>query len=173
MMRAMAYFCILFLLAQITGCKKEDPNPELLDPIYKDLDKRAADFQKAYDDEIKHQEETRSAISKAEPNSTEVRNARRDLAKSLVTARELEQKAHYFKIRATRRLFTDRIEYRAAFAKNEIWPNPREYSEYQVNMRLQEAPMNWNTRVPKLKDRIVSAGGKPSGEQKKAEKGEE
>ena len=45
MMRAMAYFnchSLLFAFALIQLPVKEDPNPELLDPIYKDLDKRAS-----------------------------------------------------------------------------------------------------------------------------------
>ncbi len=163
MMRSIVYVIALFLFLQLSGCKKEDPNPELLDPIFKDLDKRASDYQKSLDEEIKHQAEIRVALEKAEPNTLDFKNARRDMKKSLTLSLDFEQKGRYFQIRAKRRLFTDRIAYKAAFAKNEPWPDPREYSDYQVNMRLQDVPRNWNTRVPKLQDRIANAR-KPAAE---------
>jgi len=67
---------------------------------------------------------------------------------------EYGQQTRYLQIRAKRRLLVDRITYKAAFAKNKSWPDPREYSDYLVNMRLQEAPRNWSIRVPKLQDRL-------------------
>jgi hypothetical protein len=155
---------LLFAFA-LAGCRKEDPNPELLDPIYSDLDKRASDSQKAFDDESKKQTDLKVALEKSEPNSIELKNNQRDLSKSQALSVDLEQKAHYYQIRAKRRLLVDRITYKAAFAKNEVWPDPHEYSDYQVNIRLREAPPNWNSRVPKLKDRVVSAV--PSGEKGK------
>jgi len=59
--------------------------------------------------------------------------------------------------------------YKKAFDKNEQWPNPREYSDYQLNMRLREAPLDWGLRVPKLKDRLPSSVAKPKEQAKKSE----
>jgi hypothetical protein len=148
-----AALSILFL----TGCKTEDPNPELLDPVYVDLDKRANDFKKAYDEQVKMQDEARATIEKSDPNTLELRNARADLLKSEHKALDFDQKARYFEIRAKRRLYVDRLTYKEALAKNKVWPDPKEYSEYLVNMRLQDAPRNWNIRVPKLSARLPSS----------------
>jgi len=154
----------------LSGCRKEDPNPELLDPIFADLDKRASEAQKGYDDEVKNLEGEKVALEKAEPNTIELKNARRDIAKSEAKILDLGQKARYYQIRAKRRMLVDRITYKDAFAKNLPWPDPHEYSEYQVNNRLREAPMNWAVHVPKLQDRLTKRA--PAAE-KPAEKKEE
>lgn len=163
--------CALFLAVSLTGCRKEDPNPELLDPIYADLQKRAADAQKSFEDETAKHKDMRLAVEKAEPNSIELKNARKDLAKSLKLAVDMEQAARYYKIRAQRRLLVDKITYKEAFVNNQPWPDPAEYSAYQVNMRLNAVNLNWNTRVPKLQKRLEKApvkaeGGKEEGEKK-------
>jgi hypothetical protein len=169
--------CLMVLLAifslALSGCRKEDATPELLDPIYADLEKRATEAQKSYDDEIKNQDGVKAALEKAEPNTIELKNARRDLSKSEAKLLDFGQKALYYKIRAKRRLLVDRITYKEAFAKDQPWPDPHEYSDYQVNIRLREAPMNWSVHVPKLQDRLAKAG--PSADQAKKEraKGEE
>jgi hypothetical protein len=155
---------LLFCFA-LSGCRKEDPNPEFLDPIFADLDKRANEAQKGVDDEIKKQSELKVAVEKSEPNSIQLKNNQRDLLKSQSVALDLSQKARYFQIRAKRRLLVDRITYKEAFAKGQPWPDPHEYSDYQVNMRLQEAPKNWSIRVPKLRDRLSKM---PKKEEKQA-----
>ena len=53
-----------------------------------------------------------------------------------------------------RRLLESRLAYEKAFQKEEPWPNPEEYAAYKANKELRAANLNWNKRVPKLKDRI-------------------
>lgn len=173
MKRSMSRYIMLAMLLLLIGCKKEDPNPELLDPIYKDLDGRAGAAQKSLDDELKKQADLKISLEKAEPNSIDLKNATRDLEKSQHLSLEFDQRARFYKIRAKRRLLVDRITYKAAFAKGETWPDPREYSDYQVNTRLMEAPRNWGLRVPKLKDRLVSSHGEDAKAKEKSPKGEE
>lgn len=160
---------IALCLCCLVGCRKEDTNPELLDPIFKDLDKRASDSQKGLDDEKKHQDELVVFISRAEAHSLELRNAKRDLAKSKMLSSALEQDAHYYQIRAKRRMLEDRINYKAAFAKKENWPDPREYSDYLTNSRLRQVNLNWNAHVPKLQSRLSTVAAKPEKEKAKGE----
>lgn len=151
---------LLFSIFAIAGCRKEDPNPELLDPIYVDLDKRANDAQKGLDDEIKKQADLKVAVEKAEPNTLDLKNAERDLAKSEHAAIFLEQNARYYRIRAKRRALVDKITYKDAFNRKQPWPDPHEYSDYLVNIRLNEVNLNWNARVPKLQDRLTKPTAK-------------
>jgi hypothetical protein len=168
------FFALVILFSiTLTGCRKEEPNPENLDPIFADLEKRATESQKTYDEEVKKVADANVAIEKAEPNSIELKNAEKDKLKSEHAMVDLEQKAKYYKIRSQRRLLVDRISYKAAFAKNEPWPDPHEYSDYLVNMRLRESPPNWNVRVPKLQDRLAKATVSAKKDEKKEGKGEE
>jgi hypothetical protein len=141
----------------LVGCRKEDPQPELKDPIYKDLNTRAGDYEKAVTEGQTQVKDLRLAIEKTEANTIEFKNVQRDLAKAEKKLLGDEQLARYYKIRAERRKFMGRRAYREAFAAGREWPDPSEYSDYLVNMRLREVSMNWNKRVPKLQDRIPAA----------------
>lgn len=165
-------YLLFAIVVATSGCKSENPNPELLDPIYKDLDKRASDAQHNLDDELKKQLELRTKIDQAEPNTIELKHSQLDLDKSLKIAAELEQKTHYYKIRAQRRLLVDRISYRNALKKHEPWPDPNEYSQYLINTRLNEVSLNWNARVPKLQDRLSASRAPTATPQPSANKGE-
>lgn len=169
-----AFFALtLVSMFALSGCKKENPNPELLDPIYSDLEKRASEAQKSFEDQAKKIEDAQNKLEKAEPNSIELKNAQRDLIKARHASEEFEQKARYFKIRAQRRLLVDRITYKQRFAKNEPWPDPHEYSDYLLNIRLREVPLNWAARVPKLNDRLAKSSHSDQKEEKKESKSEE
>lgn len=152
--------CMLLFLLGLSGCNKENPSPEYVDPIFVDLQKRATDSKKTLGEEVKKQAELRLAIEKAPANSIELKNSTRDLEKSQGAALDFEQKALFFEIRAKRRRLVDQITYRDAFAKGLPWPDPKEYSDYRLNIRLQEASRNWSARVPKPPSRLVSIAPK-------------
>ncbi len=148
---SIAFIAILSL----TACEKEDPNPELRDPIWQDLSKRAADYEKQRDESKAKLAGLRERLEKVEPNSMDLKDVRRDMAKTEKALLGQEQLARYYKIRADRRKVVDKITAREARASNKEWPDKAEYSDYLVNSRLRETSMNWNARVPKLQDRLV------------------
>ncbi|HMN66953.1 MAG TPA: hypothetical protein PKC28_00280 [Bdellovibrionales bacterium] len=143
----------------LSGCRQEDPNPELKDPIFKDLETRAAAHLKAVEEGKAQIAALKESMAKTEPNSIDMKNVRRDLAKTEKKLIDDDQMARFFKIRAARRKVEGRLAYREAFLREEEWPKPSEYSDYLVNIRLRSVPLNWNTRVPKLQARMPSAAG--------------
>lgn len=146
---------ILALLISLVGCTKEHPNPEQLDPIFKDLETRAAEHKKAHEEAKVNLEALREEEQKTAPNTIELKDVRREIAKTRKQILDNDQWARYYQIRAERRKIEGRIAYKKAFAKGEQWPPPGEYSDYLVNIRLRQAPLNWNARVPKLQDRLI------------------
>jgi hypothetical protein len=161
-MRRLARTIFILLFLVLASCKKENPNPEMLDPIYKDLVERASAAQKGFDEEMKKREALELAVQKTAPNTIERKNADRELAKSKADAAEFERKARFFGIRARRRLIVDKISYSEAFSKNLPWPDPNEYSDYKLNIRLNEASRNWGNRVPKLQTRLEKTEAAPT-----------
>jgi hypothetical protein len=144
------YLCLLIIVFSVVGCKKEDPNPELRDPIYKDLVKRHKTSKSKLDSARKAVEQAKKDLEAARVNSIESTVARRALKKAKDAVEKLIQQEKYLKIRVERRLAEDRRNYRLAFKKGERWPNPEEYKLYQANQKLNNASLNWNKRVPKL-----------------------
>jgi hypothetical protein len=156
---------ILMLALALTACKKENPNPELMDPIWKDLTARQASYQKNYEESKAKIPALEGSIAKAEPRTIDLRGLEKELSKEKMKLVNAEQLARYYRIRADRRKVTARIAYKKAFAEEAPWPDPREYSDYLVNIRLQEANRNWAVRVPKLQDRMPgSVQQKPKAE---------
>lgn len=157
MIRSIFHFtCALVLSLALVACKKEDPTPELLDPIFKDLEGRHAAYQRNVDESKAKIPVLEAQLAKAEPRSIDLKNIQKDLAKERTKLMNSEQLALYYRIRADRRKFEGRLAYKKAFAADKPWPDPTEYSEYQVNIRLTEANRNWGARVPKLQDRMPS-----------------
>lgn len=159
--RATQLALLIMVCLTLTGCRKEEPNPELKDPIFKDLSARAAQYEKSKEDGKVAVKGLREQLEKAEPNTIELKNISRDLAKTEKKLAGDEQLARYYKIRAERRRLMGRRAYREAFNAGKEWPDPAEYSDYLVNMRLHEVNLNWNTRVPKLRDRVPATKAEP------------
>lgn len=149
--------CVLLLPLAISGCSGEDPNPEQRDPIYKDLKARADAYAKELEDASNQVTTLREALAKAEPGTIDMKDIKRDLAKAESQKLGAQQLSRYYKIRADRRRVEGRQAYRKALAEKKEWPDPKEYSDYLVNIRLHEINMNWNARVPKLQDRIPAS----------------
>ena len=158
-------FITLTLSLVVIGCKKEDPNPELMDPIWKDLSARHAAYQKNYEESKAKIPVIEESLAKAEARTIELKNFQKELSKEKLKLMNAEQLSRYYRIRAERRKLVSRIDYKKAFAENKPWPDPREYSDYLVNTRLQEANRNWAARVPKLQNRLPgSVPEKPKAE---------
>jgi len=166
---------LTILLVTLVGCKSENPNPELLDPIYADLKKEAEAAGKAIEAELKERESAQIAISKAPPNSMELRDAEKMYWKSNKKIEVLRPIELYYKIHAERRRVEGRAAYRMAFSKGGAWPDPAEFQGYETNKRLRSADRNWSKRVPKLASRVPASkgGGDGKKEAKKEEKKEE
>lgn len=168
------FFLVPFIIVALLGCESEDPNPELKDPIFKDLEKKRDDHAKALEEEKKKLEEFRKTLEKVEANSIEQKDVRRNIAKAESAILQHSQAATYYKIRAARRKVVDKISAKDAREAKKEWPDPAEYSEYQVNNRLRAVNLNWNQRVPKLQDRLSKPSGKKKeGAEEKSESKEE
>jgi hypothetical protein len=139
------------------ACSKEDPQPEIRDPIYNDLASRT----KTLDEDVKSLTEKLTSlkinVQNAEPNTLAGREVARDLRKHQKMLREAVQALTYYRIRLDRRKLVDKLTYRDAYLARREWPDPSEFRHYQISLRLKEANRNWGARVPRLADRTPSS----------------
>ncbi len=154
--RFLTILTTLVLLTTLLGCKSEDPNPELKDPIYSDLKKRTEEAEKAAASSKAEIEALELALSKSAPITLEKKNIEKDLQKTRREYSRASQEQRYFRIRMERRQVEDKINYRRALASEKPWPDPEEYKKYLKNIELRQINRNWNARVPKLQDRLES-----------------
>lgn len=146
--------CIVIALFSLAACDREDPEPQEKDPIYRDLVDKVKQHKSVIDESNKKLVELRASLEKAEPNSLDVKDFRRKIASEERKVLNSLQWEKYFEIRANRRRVVDQITAHEAHIAGKPWPDPSEYSDYQVNNRLHNVSMDWNKRVPKLQDRI-------------------
>lgn len=156
MLRSLQLLLLFFFLAT-AGCRREESNPEQLDPIYTDLTKQQAEDEGSLAAEKKAFATAIDAASNSEPNTIDLRNALRDVARTRKNVTRLEQKVMFDGIRTKRRLAEDHLNYHLAFVAGKDWPDKHEYAEYLVNQRLLNAPRNWDARVPKLFQRKTAS----------------
>ena len=78
------------------GCKKELPNPENLDPIYKDLLSEKKQIEKLLKDEYSNLENLKLEKDKIKPRSLERKISIKEIRKSKEQIAELKQKLKYY-----------------------------------------------------------------------------
>lgn len=142
-------FCFVFFVLSLTlvSCNKELSQPELKDPIYKDLLKE----QKKYED-LAIDTEIQFRKLETEKKKWEARSLKRALSKKNFYKlkkqwKEYTQWAQYYKLRAISRLRQDRKSYKEAFRKGKVWPPPEEYRLYLIEKKLKNAPRKWTRKA--------------------------
>ncbi len=143
-------FILIAMIAFVSACKKEEPNPENFDPIYQDLLKDLKVYTTDLSDEEKSFVDLMKERKTVEPRTVENKVNQKAIKKSIEKVDRLRQLVKYYEIRSERRRIEARRDYKIAFQKGEAWPSPQENQRFVTNKRLVNAPMNWNLRVPKL-----------------------
>jgi hypothetical protein len=140
--------CLACLLS-LASCKSENPNPETLDPIYRDLSTKRDQFGSQMASSQKELETLDKERPELKPGTIEMINNIRDSKRARQRVAALKQLHDFYEIRTQRRLVEGRLAYKQAFAKDQEWPNPKEIAEYETSERLKLAPRSWDARVPK------------------------
>lgn len=139
---------LLFFLGVLTACNRPHPNPEIMDPIYLDLVRRAQEAEREYQEGLSKANAAHLAIQSSQVNTLDRQVAKKDWLQSRQKLPFLEERAKFLKIQAERRRVMSRLSYRLAFERGDAWPEPQEYEFYKAHRRLREAPQSWDHRVP-------------------------
>ncbi|MEQ1663895.1 MAG: hypothetical protein ABL927_00805 [Bdellovibrionales bacterium] len=153
------------------GCKQEIPNPELTDPIYMDLSKELKSLETREEETVKKLETAKKDLEKSAPRTIDRKSAETEIEKAEYTLKIVGQMKEYYEIRLARRKVEDLKAYKAAFAKDQPWPDKEEYEAYLVNKRLMYSSKNWDDRVPKFKSNIKTPDSKESKNESGGEEG--
>lgn len=135
-------FCIV-----ISGCKSPDPNPEIGDRIYSDLQGELRAAEAAVEENNGKLEAARKSLETSRPRTPELRQAKDDINKFSSAIARAEEMVEYYKIRVARRYAQVRHDYKVAFHGNKPWPQLKEWENYVTNKKLVTAPRNWSERL--------------------------
>jgi hypothetical protein len=153
----MRIFVLLLITIGLFGCNKPNPNPELSDDIYQDLQSQGAEVKKEAESEKKKLEGFKKDVEKAVPQTGEIKHAQKRYFESEMRVQKLEQLAKYYELKAEERKRYTKTEYLKAFKAGKPWPTEDEilaYKQYKISSQVSPG---WDSR------KRVEAYGKASG----------
>lgn len=131
------------------GCSRPNPTPELIDPIYKDLNERSSLAKAAAESAKEELAQLKIDVAALPPRDPTLRKLKEDVSKKELQMMVAEQEGLYFEVRASQRRDYARKEYLKAFNKGEPWPDPKHFEAYEAQRRLKDAPREWSNRIEK------------------------
>ncbi len=143
-MKRIITFLILFLA--LAACEKPLEHPETTDPIYNDLLAEVSAAESAATKTEKELEDFKKEAEKVAPQTGQIKFAEKRVYETQAKLDKIKQMVEYWKIRAESRKHWARKKYLAAYKKKEHWPDPKEYEEYQLQRKLEQAPKEWNLK---------------------------
>lgn len=148
---------LLIITICFLGCNKPNPHPELIDPIYADLQKRFADVKKLADDQKKIVLDFEKQLKEVKPQTGQIKYAEKRYYESKLVLEKLEQLASYYEIRIESRLKFAKSEYLKAWNEKRSWPDPAEFKEYESISNEQHKKMSWNAqdRIKKYREETL------------------
>lgn len=150
----------LFILA----CDRPNSNPELMDPIFADIEKQLKDAENELKSALQSETDTKDGLAKVKPQTGQIKFAQKRYYEAMARVQKTEQRVEFLKLRLKSRKQLDHDLYLKAYQKKQPWPPPEEWAEYVSQKNLESAPRSWNA-----KDRIEKATQPPP---KPAEHGE-
>jgi hypothetical protein len=161
----------LFLLLipfLIAACNKPDPNPELRDEIYHELNNQLAAATHALSEEEKNLEGFQSKLKEVTPQTGQIKFAQKRVFDSENKIDHLKQEKAWLELRISERLADTKKNYMKAFKAGKDWPDPKEYEEFVATTKLRKAKREWDSKA-----RIeATTPKKPKGEKAEGEVGE-
>lgn len=158
----MHVFFLVFCLF-LAACNRPDAYPELKDPIYRDLEAEVRSSQKEVDTLTNEKASAKADTLTAQPQTGENKirwNTYFEVEKNLEKA---VQMLKYSELRLESRKEEARKSYLQAFNAGKDWPDPEEFSAYQKQKKLRDAPRDWNARLKEELAKRESKKASPAG----------
>jgi hypothetical protein len=155
------------LILALTGCRKENPTPEAVDPVYQDFKREAIRAFSSYKEKEKAAKEAKEAFDKAPIRTGQRLDAQESYFVALHEQETAAQNYRYYSIKADLRKKHDRIVYHQYFVDKKPWPDATQTEEYFVEKRLTSAPKEWSPQArieAREKERQVASQPKNKGE---------
>lgn len=142
---------ILVLGPALSGCRHENPNPELSDKIYQDLRAEFDIAKKNTQNEIDQLEKVTQELKAVVPQSGFKKFAERRFFQSEKQLAVYYQQEKYFEVKLEqRRIFVQKRYLESLLPGGRPWPDLAEQQEYEIRLKLRRAKLEWDKKnVPR------------------------
>jgi hypothetical protein len=154
-------FFLTILTTLASSCTKTDPHPELRDEIYKDLATELGIATKALEDEEKSLLSLRGELSKAVPQTGQIKYATLKVHKSEELVNKMLQQKIYFEVKMERRKVYVMDRYIESLRKNgRKWPDQEEIDIYKSVTKFNREKIEFDKNKRMVKGKDVPRGTK-------------
>lgn len=140
------YYLVLLALLGLAACNSKDPNPELVDPLYLELEKEL----KSVEADLKTAEEAVSAaedtMKKVVPQTGQIKYATKRLNEARARLTQVKQIRQYFAVKIESRKWAAREAYLKAYYEKKPWPEMEPLETYRLNKALGATSREWSAK---------------------------
>lgn len=145
-MKNTLFAIIMIVSLGLLGCDKPNPNPELLDPIYEDIQKELGSARAQVATAEKEVEEHKKSVKDAIPQSGQIKYAQKRFFEAQAKLSKAQQMLQYYELRAKSRVKWVKESYMKAYKEKKPWPDPAEWDEYKAQKALEQSSRSWNAK---------------------------
>ena len=139
-------FLFLIILVIASACNKPNPNPELLDPIYSDIQAQENNINAEIAAEEAKLAQNEQSLETVTPQSGQIKFVQKRIWESKNRLDRLYQMKKYWIVRKDSRKIQARTEYMKAFNSGQTWPDPKEFAAYKAQQKLEMSSRVWNVQ---------------------------
>lgn len=136
------FFSVVFHL----GCNRKDPNPELIDPLYQELEKQKksaeAELKAAQDALI----EAEANLKKVTPQTGQIKYAQKRFNDAKNKVIKGQQIVTYYAVKIEARKWSARSEYTSAFYDKTPYPSTAPLESFKLNQQLSQNERDWSAK---------------------------
>lgn len=158
----MKYLFFIAFALFLASCNKKDPNPELSDPIYKDLTEELGIASKALEDEEKNLASLMKEKDQAVPQTGQIKYATKKVYDSQARVDVLRQQKQFFEIKIELRKHEVQQRYAESLKEGgRPWPDQAEIATYMSVAKFQRDKIEYekNKGIKKSVPRGTSGAG--------------
>lgn len=142
----MRIFSLIIVALLLSSCSKPDPNPELKDPIFADLQATLDTTAKSLETERKNLEGHEKELREAVPQTGQIKFAQKRVNETKERITRLGQEMQYLEMKIEARKRLAKKSYAESFKNGQPWPDPKEWESYSAEKRLRNAKRNWDVK---------------------------
>lgn len=150
-MMKLTTFAIL-LLFFLTGCTQADPNPELSDPVYRDLKKELTLAEEslafAKEELLARQEGLRNVV----PQTGQIKTLQNKVFQAESEIARLNQQRLFFEISVEQRRLHVNTRYADSLRGGNPWPDKKELQDFEKAQKFQREKIAWEKNKGVVKD---------------------
>lgn len=144
--KASFYYLVLASLIVLGGCNSKNPAPELVDPLYLELEKE----KKSAEADVKAAEEALAVaednMKKVVPQTGQIKYAAKRLNEAKNRLIQTKQYVQYFDVKIESRKWAAREEYLKSYYGKSPWPRQEPLETFLLNKTLGQTPKEWSAK---------------------------